>query len=202
MAIAQEGILITRRRSIAGLFLDATVEERFTSKSVVTQNPVEFGANISDHGIRQPDKYILSGRISDVPIRELSPDPWKNGDADTRSKAAWAILNELKNALIPFTIESGLQRYDNMLIETLNAQQNARSSNVLDFVAECTQVIIVDTEETLVGFPQAGETEEQASSEVDRGDVQTEEPEEAVEQSWLLQLRNVGRFENGSTDTN
>lgn len=202
MAIADEGILITRRRSIAGLFIDATVQEVFISKTTVTQNPIEFGANITDHGIRQPDKYRVAGRISDIPIRELIPDPWKNGDAETRSKAAWAILNELKNAIEPFTIESGLQRYENMLIETLTAQQNARNSNVLDFVAECTQVIIVDTEETIVGFPQAGSTEEQASSEVDRGDVQAEELSDEIEQSIALKAAILLGLINGDTDTN
>ena len=139
-----EELLITRRRSIAGLFLDATVEERYTSKNAITQNPVEYGASVTDHRIRLPDKYIVSGRVSDTPLLQSEDDRWNNGTEETRSKSAWALLNELKNNGNPFIIESGLQRYDDMLIETLTSQQSSANANVLDFVAECTQVIIVE----------------------------------------------------------
>ena len=185
------GLLITRRTSLAGFFLDATVEERHNSKSTITQNPVEFGASINDHRIRQPEKYIVSGRVSDIPLHDDTTDQWANGAEETRSKSAWAVLNELKNEGDPFTIESGLQRYDNMLIETLAAVQGAPNSNVLDFVAECIQVIIVNTQEAVVDFPEEGAVEEQSSEDVDRGDVQTVEPEEQREESWLFKATEI-----------
>lgn len=196
--MANEGLLITRRRSLAGLFLDATVEERYTSQSSVTVNPVEFGASISDHRIRLPDKYILSGRVSDLPLREDTSNQWAEGAAETRSKSAWAVLRDLKDEGDPFVIESGLQRYDDMVIQTLTAQQSSLNSTTLDFVAECIQVIIVNTEDAVVDNPEPGQTEEQASEEVDRGDVQTTEPEEQREQSWLLKLLDILGIDNGS----
>ena len=194
-------LLITQRRSFAGFFLDATVEEKFISQSIITKNPVEFGASINDHRIRQPEKYILSGRVSDIPMRDFTPDPWKNGNADTRSKSAWAILNELQLNSEPFIIESGLQRYDDMLIETITAGQTSSNGQSLDFVAECIQVIIVNTQETAVNFPEPGETEEQATGEVDRGDVQAETLESEAEKSIglkLLQLFGIFGDEDGS----
>ena len=200
--MATQELLITRKRSLAGLVMDATVEERFSSKVTVTQNPVEFNAQINDHRIALPDKYTLSGRVSNTPITNIVPDPWINGDAETRSKSAWAVLRDLQKNGEPFTIESGLQRYDNMVIENLDSNQNASTNNVLDFVAQCTQVIIVDTQEIAIGSPEEGATEEQASTEVDRGDVQTEFVTEEQEQSWLLQLLEVTGVSNGETNSN
>jgi len=196
-------LLITRRRSIAGLFLDATIEERYQSKVEITQNPVEFGASINDHRIRIPDKYIVSGRVSDTPISgSISSDlrggndQWAAGNEETRSKSAWSILKEIKDESEPFTIESGLQRYDNMMIVSLTAQQSAKNANALDFTAECTQVIIVSTQDVAVDFPEPGPTEEQASEEVDRGDVQTKTPTEEKEKSILFQITEAFESEN------
>lgn len=183
-----EELLITRRRSIAGLFLDATVEERYTSKNAITQNPVEYGASVTDHRIRLPDKYIVSGRVSDTPLLQSEDDRWNNGTEETRSKSAWALLNELKNNGNPFIIESGLQRYDDMLIETLTSQQSSANANVLDFVAECTQVIIVETQDVVVDFPEPGTVEEQAIEEADLGNVQAETPTEETNTSWGVKI--------------
>ena len=192
------GLLITRRRSIAGLFLDATVAEKYLSKIAITQNPVEFGAQINDHRIIMPDKYIVSGRVSDTPLGGIigsvlrgGNDQWAAGNEETRSKSAWAILNELQDSGEPFVIESGLQRYDNMMIESLNASQSATNSNALDFTAECTQVIIVGTQDVAVDFPEPGDTEEQASEDVDKGDVQTEEIEEEQQKTMLLKAKEI-----------
>ena len=189
-------LLITQRRSINGLFLDATVNEGHIARVTLTQNPVEFGAMINDHRIRQPKKYNLTGRVSDIPLNDDPSDPWKNGNEETRSKSAWAIFNEMLYNGEPFIIETGLQRYDDMLIEVLTATQSAINAKVLDVVANCTQVIIVNTEEITVNFPEAGATEEQTLGPVDRGDVQTETPEESVETSWLLKLIETFNLDN------
>jgi len=179
-------LLITTRRSIAGLFLDATVAEDFASKSTVTQNPVEFGASINDHSIRLPSKYILSGRVTDTPLRPDDDDSWSSGTQDTRSKSAWEVLNQLKDDAEPFVIESGLERLDDMVIESLTATKNAANANVLDFRAECTELIITNTQDVAVNFPEPGPTEQQATEEVDRGDVQAVTPTEEKQKSWLL----------------
>jgi hypothetical protein len=53
---------------IGPLEFDAKLEG-ITSKSVVlTQYPVEFGANVNDHAILMPNRYLLTGAVSNSPL--------------------------------------------------------------------------------------------------------------------------------------
>ena len=43
--------------------------EGVTSKAIqLTQFPVEFGANVNDHAILLPDRYLLTGAVSNTPL--------------------------------------------------------------------------------------------------------------------------------------
>ena len=53
---------------IGSLEFDAKLEGA-TNKSVyLTQFPVEFGANMNDHAILLPDRYLLTGAVSNSPL--------------------------------------------------------------------------------------------------------------------------------------
>lgn len=54
--------------SIGDIEFDAKLEG-LTSKAVLlTQYPVEFGANVNDHAILLPDRYLLTGAVSNTPL--------------------------------------------------------------------------------------------------------------------------------------
>lgn len=54
--------------SIGAIEFDAKLEG-LTSKAVLlTQYPVEFGANVNDHAILLPDRYLLTGVVSNTPL--------------------------------------------------------------------------------------------------------------------------------------
>lgn len=54
--------------SIGAIEFDAKLEG-VTSKAVhLTQYPVEFGANVNDHAILLPDRYLLTGAVSNTPL--------------------------------------------------------------------------------------------------------------------------------------
>ena len=54
--------------AIGDIQFDAKLEG-LTSKAVLlTQYPVEFGANVNDHAILLPDRYLLTGAVSNTPL--------------------------------------------------------------------------------------------------------------------------------------
>ncbi|MDQ3202422.1 MAG: hypothetical protein M3Q94_09705, partial [Pseudomonadota bacterium] len=53
---------------IGPLEFDAKLEGITTKAVVLTQYPVEFGANMNDHAILIPNRYLLTGAVSNSPL--------------------------------------------------------------------------------------------------------------------------------------
>jgi hypothetical protein len=51
------------------LTLDASLREQHTGNSVITDHPVEFGANVADHIRAEPDMLVVEGIVSNTPLR-------------------------------------------------------------------------------------------------------------------------------------
>lgn len=121
-------------RFLGPVRLDVVVRERHESDLFITRNPVEFGADVSDHAIIEPKRLILDAVAGSRP-----------GTPATVA-AAWQAIKGLHETRQPFTIVTALDVYRNMLIERLTVDRDARYGRVLYFRAELREVIIVDTE--------------------------------------------------------
>ena len=58
-------IITLKSRSIGEIKLDATTSEAHTSEMTITDNPIESGALVSDHAIRQPAQVTITGVVVD-----------------------------------------------------------------------------------------------------------------------------------------
>jgi hypothetical protein len=161
--------MISILRSFGGLVFDATIKEEHESELVVTDNPVEAGVQISDHAYMSPLKTVIYGGVSDTPLSVQPNDPFAS--AVSRSRRAFEVLTALQASRELFSIQTGLKLYKNMLCTGLRAVQDKDSATVFKFVAECREVIIVETE--VVKYPPraAGKTARQASKKRDKGEV-------------------------------
>lgn len=188
--------------SIGGIQFDATLETA-TSKSVtLTEYPVEFGANVNNHRIKNPDRHLITGMISNTKLGfDLNDVGYLGagvvassvggvaggliggisayllaGDDSTRAQAAWEALSQLMLTGEPFDVDDGHAMLYNMVLVRLDKRQNPQNEDALEFVAELRQLVTVYTQ--LVQTPvqtksQLPSGETQAAPVVNRGEVST-----------------------------
>ena len=61
--MAFENLFIRTRKSLGGIQLDAVLSESHNNVVRTTKNPVELGADITDHSIIEPKSSGFSTRI-------------------------------------------------------------------------------------------------------------------------------------------
>jgi len=149
--------------TINGYALDASLTERHTFDSEVTEYPVEDGGDVTDNVRPKPIVVEIDGLISDTPIGNMvdvrahetsSPA----GDLEfLPSEDALARLIAIRDAREPVTIETSLKLFENMAMTSLEVPRDARTGHALRFTATFQQVILITNERTFVrvAVPQA-----------------------------------------------
>lgn len=153
---------------IGPLEFDAKLEG-ITSKSVyLTQYPVEFGANVNDHAILMPNRYILTGAVSNSPlglglndigmmgagaiatavggvggaaISAVSAYLLSSSD-ETRASTAWASLTAIMESRAKFDLDTGKEIMRDMMLIRLDERTRPDNEDGLVFIAELQQVRI------------------------------------------------------------
>ena len=122
--------------------------ERHRATRTVTQYPVESGAEIVDHAIRQPMEVTLRGFVSSSPVGQgrqgAIPDPNTDPLDQARQqrlanrllprRAFGNLLRFLDNSEV-VSITTNLGRYQNMVLESVETDQNADTGENLAFEA-------------------------------------------------------------------
>lgn len=154
---------------IGPLEFDAKLEG-ITSKAItLTQYPVEFGANTNDHAILMPNRYLLTGAVSNSPLGLGLDDIGMmgagaiatavggvggaaitavsayllSGSDDTRASTAWASLTAIMEARARFDLDTGKEIMRDMMIIRLDERTRPDNEDGLVFIAELQQVRIV-----------------------------------------------------------
>lgn len=197
MSVQSQPVAILR--NLGGLSFDAVFEETHEATLVVTDNPVETGVVVSDHAYMSPLKLTVSAGVSDTPLSIWDTTGGDGADyfayaegedpfaSDTsRSKKAFELLTELQKAAEPFSVQTGLKLYENMVCTTIRTSQDKDTSNVLVFTAELREVIIVSTQ-TVTYPPRAkGATARKAGPTKNKGEQQGTETTDAKKKGSLL----------------
>jgi hypothetical protein len=154
--------------SIGGLEFDAKLEG-VTSKAVLlTQYPLEFGANSNDHAILLPNRYLLTGAVSNRPLGLGLDDIGMmgagvlssaiggiagaavsavsayllSGSDGTRASTAWAALTAIMESRAKFDLSTDKEIMKDMMIIRLDERTRPENEDGLVFVAELQQVRI------------------------------------------------------------
>ena len=114
----------------------------------MTSNPVESGAEVSDHVVRKPDKLTIAGIISDTPVSLLGIASTSKAARNNLSpvKYGYQFLNALMESRIPFDFAGIMQVYKQYVLTSWNPIATAKDGSWLKFTAQMQRVIIVNSQ--------------------------------------------------------
>lgn len=200
--MAFEQLFIRVKKTLGGVALDAVLEEYHTNDMLVTKNPVEYGADVTDHAIVQPKRLNLRAVVSDTPLGTASLgviiDNASNlfgsstSDSQTRSTTAYNALLALQAAREPIDVQTKLRLYRNMLITNITVGQDKDTSREVQLDITLEEIVIVATE--VVTLPEdqlLGSAKVQAASSQSRGRQQPVPVTGAKRETLLRQGRRI-----------
>lgn len=137
--------------NIGGISVQVTVEETHTDNLQITENPVEEGAEITDHSFKKPPEIVLRCGWSNSTISGIvgSVQSLFSGGFPTPGGFVGAVYSQLialQESRVPFTVLTSIRQYSNMLISSISLTRDKKTSQVLMVAVTCRQVIIVSTQ--------------------------------------------------------
>lgn len=130
-------VLFRSRRKIGDFTAFLTIEESGEDELVITEHPVQYGAEITDHAYKK--NPTLSMRVQ-----------FNEADTNAPLDETYRRMLELQNSRVPFEVVTGKRLYDNMLFQSLTCTTDRSTSNVLSITAQLKQIKIVSVMVTAV----------------------------------------------------
>ncbi len=198
--MAFENLFIRTKKSIGGIELDAVLSETHTNAVRLSKNPIELGAEITDHAIVEPKRLNIIATVSDTPlgsaafgqIVDLVTGLFGTSTSRnlTRSNAAYNAVLQLMESREPIEVQTKLKLYENMIITGLRTTQDKNSSRIVEMAISLEEALIVQTETVKLEPEQLleGSPREQASSADNRGRQEPVDPNETTSKSALKSI--------------
>ena len=135
--MAQAFAIYQRKTEIAPLvgLADIYLTEDHERQVTKSRYPVESGASLTDHAVREPDRLKIQGHTGHL----STADPALGNQPD-RPAAAWSEIDRLMNARELVEVATILGVYSNMLITRAVAPVSNQTGRDLLFTLELEQV--------------------------------------------------------------
>ena len=131
-----------------GRTVDGYYAEEHKLKVSKTSFPVESGASLVDHAVREPTKLKLQGWVSDLmPSADAAPTTHHT----ERSTAAWLEILRVMDDRQPLTVVTALAIYDSMLITSVTAPVDRTTGLSLQFTIELEEVLFKNVSREVSG---------------------------------------------------
>lgn len=118
--------VIAFSRAIGPVPVNCILREKHTSEIEITSNPIETGAEVNDHAYIKPKQVVLEV-------------------ADRNAAELYNTMVRFQESRVPFYMVTGLSVYEDMLIQSIDAERDKTYSTILKATVTCRQVIIVST---------------------------------------------------------
>ena len=116
---------------------ELTISELHERSSDVTEHPVESGARVTDHVVRNPDRLRLEGFVSDAGVAVFGAQPGATQDA-------FEVLGDAHRSGMMFDVVTGYTTYENMVIVRLDMPRERPSS--MRFNIEMVSIRVVESQ--------------------------------------------------------
>ena len=114
-----------------------TVEETGEDELVITEHPVQYGSEITDHAYKK--NAILSLKVQ-----------FSEAETGVPLDETYRRMLELQNSRAPFEVVTGKRLYKNMLFQSLSCTTDRNTHNVLSIAAQLKEIKITSVVTTKV----------------------------------------------------
>lgn len=125
---ANYNALLYCKTNIGGYFFDGFINVNHARELKITENPVETGASVVDHAYVMPSTVTMQISMSDV-HQSYYKGQFTGGYS--RSVNAWNVLKQIQSDRIPVSVLTRLGIYENMLIQSLSAEDDYKTYRAL-----------------------------------------------------------------------
>lgn len=133
---------VKEKVNIGGLFFDAVFSTTTEHQLMITQHPVQTGANASDHAYVQPIRITMDIGVSDAMAYRI-PGAYDNL-GPTKSISAYRALCRMQEMRLPVRVLTRLNTYDNMLIESIVVNDDVSTLYALKATVQLVQVLVAN----------------------------------------------------------
>lgn len=198
--MAFENLFVRTEKSIGGIQLDAVITETHNNQVRLTKNPVELGADITDHVIVEPKKINILAQVSDTPLGLAALGQivdtvtglfgTSTSQNVTRSNAAYNAMVQLMELREPIEVQTKLKLYSNMVITNITTTQDKNSSRVALMNITLEEVLISESKLVKLNADQLseGSARNQGTSADNKGRQEAVTPNETTSKSVLKSL--------------
>lgn len=184
LQLGLEAILVKPKRSIGAFSAYVTFEEQHEDDLMITEQPVEVGAKITDHSYKLPPRVTIKCGWSNSPTSTNILGSLANsvtgtvsgvsailgGNSKSQVKDIYNKLLLLQESRVPFDVLTGKRAYRNMLVKSLSTETNKETENALVITAVLQQVILVSVKSVKDAAPPASQnTPQQTMRATDKG---------------------------------
>ena len=139
--------------SIGGISVQTTLEEAMTDSLEITENPVEQGADITDHAYVKPSGLIMRcGWSNSNPSAALNAvvSLFTGGSLSVNDyvSSVYAQLLALQQSRQPFTVVTSIRLYQKMLMQTIALTRDKTTSQALMVTVTMKNILLVSTQTT------------------------------------------------------
>lgn len=172
-ATNSEGFLFKSNQwPIGGIYFDGIMRTEHNSTIKMTTYPVQNGTYGVDHAVIEPSFLVIEVMMSDVMTIKHNNSPTilqkiqnlmqtampssnsvqmnSNLTGEGHSVNAWSVLKAMQQSRIPITVETRLQTYKNMLIESLSAPDDFKTFNAFRCTVRLKEIITVGTGSSII----------------------------------------------------
>lgn len=108
-------------------FFDAVIAAQHTTRRQITDHPVQWGAAISDHSYQLPAMLTLEIGMSDA-MTSFDTTAYSATGGQGKSVNAYQEFVQLQKTGRALVVDTHLKRYENMVIESISAPDNSKTT--------------------------------------------------------------------------
>jgi hypothetical protein len=127
---------------------DGALRAEHEQHSVITLNPVQTGAAISDHAYTVPARLVVEIAMSDA-MQSFIVGQWSDGPS--KSASAYQTLVALQRQRQVLQVATRLRQYDQMLISEVRTEETVGTRFALKAIVTFTEIITASVESTSSG---------------------------------------------------
>lgn len=159
--MAFDNLLVRTARDINGIQIDGVLKEVTEATVRATTNPVEFGAEVSDHVIVEPRTIVIEGVVTDSPLGAAAISNIGNSiggafdsqtgifgkseeRALTRSQQIYDELVQMLYKRELIEVQTKLRKYENLIFQSIIVDQDKDTSRAVFFTATFIEALLVE----------------------------------------------------------